>query len=674
MPAAPPPPNPNPNNLTRDAARFGVLVGPEDGTRPTADQVYFRSWEPVSILRAAGAERVDTITLRKDLKLLLERIEDVTVVAEHGRFFEVRRFDERTGRSAEVLGCGKLAIDKKQIDRESETMEVVARFDGYMLGTPLLYYPTWSTSGLELSAARVDDDLIFNPEIDGRIEGNLSSVRGLNGEGYFLDPESMRTAASRDWSLQTRNTWTLADAVFSLCWLLNANETYVQNPTLSECLAAFGNFSADHLRNARIKLGTRNLGEALDQLLKPLGYWWWLDHRLDPADPDAASTSHLVFFERGYGVLTHVWLQRIGDDMNNVETELSDLGIERDNVSMANKIHVLSDFKRWEGTFALLPGWREAQESAPGTPVDLQNFKRKGLHPDILNVGRKWVFNEAGDYIGNSFSYAEDSENYYQTPGDLTNLLGQFYNVHRRKFERALTTAIPSEEEEDDEQQESMGYFLEWSPVGNPTAADWQRAKWPFSVLEKEMGIYFTGDTPPAELWQILHDEGRLPDLRITASILDDRRLEQVAQRRIASPNADEIPLVIVADKKFSRRSRPADAEDLTSKFLADNQVPPADEIDPTSDMLAYALRVRNVFDSAMLGTVLKLAGADFSGYEIGQLVQAVLPRDIDLNSTIPIPGGEDARYPQIIGINYSLDKEQRMELLTETFRNETLV
>jgi hypothetical protein len=280
-------------------------------------------------------------------------------------------------------------------------------------------------------------------------------------------------------------------------------------------------------------------------------------------------------------------------------------------------------------------------------------------HPE---VGRKWVLDTAGDYVGlrpeltapavlDGVFYAGDE------PGeDDPPLL-----VVRRRFLRCLSQHM------DGDDAESNGYRVEWWNANAKNAGDpedkfapgWQRVKWPFSVLEHECGIYFDGDTPPDKLWALIYsDNADDAMVRITATIVGDRRLKGDATRQDGSANKSDITMTLDVSDRF-QDSRIDESTNYGSIFAAN----PTEARNDTEAIQAYAEEVRETTDSLRLDMSLPIEGAYHPEFQIGDVIEKVSGRNIRLLLA-------SGRYPQVVGIVHHCQGQQ-VELLMESFRKE---
>ena len=268
---APPPPN---TGNSRQPPRIAVLLG-QPGQPPTLqDEVDYLI--PLTIERSTGGGRIDTIELEYDLAKRNERLVDVSAPIGYDREVEVVEIDEN-GEIVQVHGWGKIGVQPSEIigggsGRESVKFKV--RMDHHLFGDQIT-----DTEFHDVAANDVvvlDHDIIFNPEIDEKMEPNRSDKKddSAHDEAYlFVDPESMRTTPAKTYQGQTASYWTIAEAVHRLIWTANPDETYISNPGLSDIQADLGQVPDNLFRNHKLKAGMY-LPKALDALLEPYGCGW----------------------------------------------------------------------------------------------------------------------------------------------------------------------------------------------------------------------------------------------------------------------------------------------------------------------------------------------------------------------------------------------------------------
>jgi len=290
---------------------------------------------------------------------------------------------------------------------------------------------------------------------------------------------------------------------------------------------------------------------------------------------------------------------------------------------LANKITVYGDFIKREATLELKKGWATAQDAL--TPDELQKKDESGSqYEDYPEVHRKWVFNEGGDY--NDLRTETGS-----APADLDFFEeGETYVHKRRKIEDKLLT-IQNGEPRDPYLEYYDNSLSAWKPVP---------PEWSWEVLPDEIGIYFNGNKPPAELWEQGVDDIDNMKIRLTCVVACDKRIEYTADRQSSSPNGRDVELFIDASDRFFFKEVDSD-----SVFYG---VYDALEEDDTTEIQTYAESLRDINDSANLETSLVLFGV-INSYSRGDILTDVKGRNISFNRN-----SKDAstkKYPQITGI-----------------------
>lgn len=617
-----------------------------------------------SVRLSSGAERVDAITLEKVLQLTGERLQDQTPVAQMDDIVQVRRVyqseneDGEEEEKQEILGWGHVVRSSEVLDEQQERVTQIARVENFHWGDPLFghYYHTEAGSQVVF----VEDDIVFNPEIDGIIRGNRSDHKDVDDAFTFVHPESVRTTAAATYQESAGRKWSLVNAVYTLCWQLNQLEDWITNPTRDDLQNAFedpsGESGKQHdIRNTRIPLGTY-LPQALEMLLTPLGYSFWLKTTIGPDDGDeeGAITTKIVFFKRNTGLKGTVQLQRIGQVRNQRDSDVSGYSAEYSYIDLANIVEGYSELLLAEGTFELVKGWSDEFDD-----VDLYTLDSPDTHRE---VGRKWVLNEAGDYIG--------LRDEITAPTDLTPILGADSIVRRRKFEHCISI---------DEFKQSLGTIVEWHNPDAEGGPAWERVKWGYSVLDTECGIQFEGKVPPEALWNLLQASPSTARIRITASIHGDiRRWGDATRRTTISPMNQDVILTLNLERKYPWRYID-DASEFTS-FAANYGGFADEERDPASpggtdiSIQEFCENVRETSDLAQLSASVRLEGVDNVHAKIGNLIAEITDRNIVFQCRVaedPDDAESEPIHPQIVGINYLLDGQQTTELLLETFRQE---
>ncbi len=726
-----PPPGSSPN-YSRGVV-YVVLLGPDDGSWPTKDdEVDFLV--PLRFHHSIGGQRIDSITLRWDLALSGDRLVDTTTPVGYDRIVDVHAWNPSDGTTRRVA-WGKISDQDQSFDSTRESVTVTARVEPWLIGE-------YRTSGHYIrhtngSLQMIDQPIVFNPEVDGRLQGNRSSVKvtsfpGIEPVSVWLHPGSTMSAPARTQQAQLERLWSLADAVHTLCHMLNPNETFVANPAFDDLVAFFTLDYVDDFELLRNQELDSNLwlGEALDQLLEPFGFAWHLTH--DDSIPTVGTDkqhARLAFLQRNVGPLVDVYATRpttpktvVTRDNLNVANFHAAISI----AGLVNEINAVSDPVDIESTYELIPAWPEASDTDL-TVSDLldSNNRIKG------DEGLTWILNEAGDLnglrTGITAATPLDALMNEDHPEDGARTL----TIRRRRFLPALTKG------EDGKPIGAKGFHLEWRPKYHDgtsvVTADWQTVDWPFHVLADQCGVAFTGEINP-RLLQMVKDYPDHKALRITATIASDFGRRVQAVKRPESPNADTIRLEARLPRRFRVRRVSTNSRWYTDRHedvltlaagtsttvveIAGDTHPIAegdrititdstaidgvytvsavatnnsntqltldavlddstvdgtvgwltDEIDDTRQLQEYVEHLRDIDDAADVSVSITLHGTDHEEYQLGRLVQKVAGRELTLNANAPT---EPERYPQIIGYNVELTGEPSTELVLENTRVE---
>lgn len=641
MPSAP---RPSSASLREVAEKFIVLLGDKNGDAPTVDDE--APWlVPLSASLTAGGGRLDTLSFAVDLARAEIRLQDTTVPVGYHRQVELRRLDE-DGEPTEIVAWGMIAANSQEIELR-EQVGITARVDRFVFGEVLTQSSYWDP--IAETERRVHLPVVFNPEIDDKIEPNRSDQTDASrGDCHlFFHPESHRLQGAVDLQQQVADHWTLSEAAHWLIWNCNPEEKYITNPTLDDLQAAFAGHDEGQLKNFPLPFG-RYLPELLDALLTPFGFGWYLVHTLDAEDDDARKTT-FKFYRRGEGSKVLLFQQAPGATIDPVKTTVERISASYDITRLANRIVGRGAMELREATFPLLPGWQAADDELDFEALD----ESQATAREKPFVGRKWILNEAADYD----TYRDWIERF-----DLTPVLGASHIIRRRKFLRCLSEHAAGDD------ADSNGYILEWwdadqsEAVSHTSDTDpgWIKVRWPYRVLEKECGVLFTGPTPPRELWDLFQEDPESVHLRITASIEGDVALEAVAGRRPSSPNGEDVTLFLSVRDRFHYRKVTAES------IFADA---PADEAEDQTALDNYCKAIRDQEDAAEVSLSVSLKGLNHPEYKIGQLVDKVEGRNLTFNANKPAVG--QPRRLQIVGKNLTFAGGQKTELLIETFELE---
>lgn len=627
--------------LSRQFTNVEVWLGPKNGSAPTAeDRSDYLSVQRIE--RVGSGQRINVATLNYDLGKDQEHILDTLTPKSINRQIEIREID-MFGETKRILFWGKLAAQPVTID-DKEVVQYIARIDKHHYGDPLGKVPFWTpnTGGAFLE---LDRPLWFNPEIDDIVTANKSNKLWADRDNCFVffDSAAINTAAARATHDQVPAKWLLYEAVHTLCWLCNPDQTWITNPSLAELTAQLAHIDVDHERLKNVHLeSNKYLPQLLDELLDPLGCSWTLD--IEEDSESGETVRRIRCFERNNGTQRELYLQRPGQPVDPVLSTAAKISTQFDIATLANKIIGCSSRKQREGTFELKKGWKVSED---GTDKEAFEQSSTSAH-DKPHAIRKWIYNESGAWAG-----LRPEITFFT---DLTSLFGGDPTLPTcRKFLPCISRVT----DEATDKLESRGYLVEWL---DPADSIWKKVKWSYSVLQLELGIWF--ESFPQELWDALQDDPATARVRITATIEGDTKLYATAERQSSSPNADDITLRLNLGNKFHDRGVHS-----SSVFIAD--IASADVTNDQIPLQAYVAAVRGVEDSAELSCSVTLEGWDHPEYQIGDLVTRVAGRNISLvrnNKSL----GVTERYLQIMGITYNVgEKGQTMELLLESFDEE---
>lgn len=479
------------------------------------------------------------------------------------------------------------------------------------------------------------EECVFNAEIDGVALPNQSQLfRQLGQAPVFLDPESVRTPSAVAVQGDTPVFWTLQTAVAYLCWALNPAQVYIANPT------GFGLLPAWPLQNFQLPRG-KFLCDYLDELLPRFGLTWGLDL--------SSGVPTIAFVVRGQGAANAVTLAPPGSVYSLATgTNAADTKLDYDVGNTRNQAVVYGDWHFFESTFVLSRGWAVGLDGLTESNLSRDSSNYNNDLSVVRDVWRKWVLNEAGDYVGLRPEILK--------PFDLGPLVGHPVIPRRRQF-------LPTVTLDDDlaPRGETHGVSVEYS---TDLGATWKNVRSledrTIVILERECGIRFDGLFPPAELVRA----GASAMVRVTATIRDDVRLGTIYGPDGGSPLAQPAPFLIDESEKFHWRDVLP-----TSKYSAEVAAGtlPSAQADDLVALTEYAVWLQQVWDIADAGGQITLEGLDVGVYQLGDLIATINGRSINLNAQGAAGGGQ--RYPQVVGLNYDL-QAQRRTLTVETYRD----
>ena len=575
---------------------FSVRIGDKDGNAPT-DQDEFLEVIPLTIELGTGGDDLDRAAFQVSLGLTGQRIVDFQVDPKMNRQVEVYAIDE-DGEYVPLF-WGEYDQQNLEIIRSGEYVVITASVQKHHFGTPLQGPEEYDKVTDE--NVIIEADLIFNPQIDDRIYDNRREDPNQTDQYLFVDPRSRWTSTAKTYLNATAEAWTVETAAKTLARLANESESLIKNPstyTVVNLAAAIKNFT---LRRGLY------LNEAFDELLTPHGFSWYLQLELDS---DGALEKKIHLISQGTGIEKQVYFQRPGEVLDLTKSNVPEVSLDTNISELANRVTVYGGFIKKEVTVEIFKCWHPDQDSL--TPDEVQRKDEAGSQFELYpNVHRKWALGEGGDYIGLRPEFGN-------APTDLTFFdpqEGEEYVHKRRRTEPLLTY-----DKELNRRPQYLEYFdnslSAWQPVP---------PEWGYRVLDDEIGIYFTGNKPPAELWEQGADNVDNMRLRLTCVVACDKRISHTAERRPSSPNGRDIELTLDASDRFFKKT-----VHTSSSFYGDEQLL-NDEVDSTTDIEEYAESLRDINDSANLQVYLNLFGI-YHSYQRGDLITKIDGRNISLN------------------------------------------
>lgn len=622
-----------------DVTAVRVLMGGEDVSHYV---------QPVTGVRTSGGSSLDTVTLR----FLKDDLLDVPVIADGGDNIEVKVFVVSNGQE-KLVHWGHSSITSLSLENGVLPLSCTSRLEHFHFGELL----NGMREALPGSSAEFTNEakLVFNPVIDDKTMAN----RGTMGSGHyrFVDPESVRSEPAA--TLHglggvngTPELWNLIEATQYLCDVLNHGETYIKNPLLSNIEGVLDP-RRTLLRNHHIPHGLY-LPQALDALLHPFGYGWYIN--LDNGRPE------IWLFRRGVGRQKLVALQRPGQRMNQRDSNTPKPRLDINTGSVCNEPTVIGDFRYFEQTFRLYPCWSRDLDSTPEAHTAIGS-PQYNSSPSIQRIHRDWILNEDGSYTG----VRREITSHY----DFKDTFGHDTVPRRRKFLETLTLAADGSPVSD-----LPGGTVEYSLDGGVTKFPISKLGASGHFLTKECGFRFTGHLPPGQLRQALLSQSSLDDnvrLYVTATVRDDKRLSYTAQRRNTSPQSDIARVQIDLHDRFQYRVRaPGSKYDQTPGTFT------YERLDDTEKLQSYAEAIRDSWDMAeMSGSmpIILLGGTDTENaqsgdYQLGDVITEIAGRNISLSGSAS--SSDSPRYPQITAITYHFDQHMRT-LTLQNFRETKL-
>lgn len=518
---------------------------------------------------------------------------------------------------------GDYVRESFQIENDSEILTAQSQWRPYHYGDSLQYY--WVLVPGTSTLTRIFDDVVFNPIVDGKIKGNRSSVlRSIAGGSevsyLWIHPECADTATGETSVGQTRSLWTLLEATKAICELLNA-ETFCSDPNWTAAASTLS--GAPSLQNVTIPIGTR-LHEALDLLLIPLGFNWYLDYT-------TSMKPRITLFKIGSGTTREIYFQAPGSSLNLEYSNTNKLTVDNAIGDAFNQVTICGDFERAEVTLPLYAAWASSGDTL--TAFDLR--KDGSEYAEHQTTWRLFIANEAGDI-------STTTSRFGQTPvmPALENVFTK-YVPHRRVLEESLTLASGTTQPQ---------RFPQWLEYSVDSGTTWKPAEesWTYKLCPDQIGVYFDGMDIPQELY----DAGNDWRLRITGTVAGDSRITTTAAKTSNAVNGRVFEQVLALPEKFVKRWRQTSGTYASTLNTVGST---ADEQDDQTALNAYAVAMRNQNHFAEVDCEFRLPGWH-TYYQIGDVITKIAGREISLNAA-PV-GSTVQRYVQIVERRFEMGPE----------------
>lgn len=550
--------------LQRNATQFEVLL---DG-QPVDASV-------ISISHSVGGHEPDSAIIELEqsgYRFVTEKLDRIRL-AELVEPSVVRIYATTVDEGRQLRTIGRISGFRASRGNGERILANV-RLDHHMMGDPLTLIPVLTrTPGDDdrITEVSTHAPCVFNPRWDGQIQLNRADPEEPRQYPSFLDPEAYPFDIGKFFSL--RAYWTMVDAAEFLLNYLGKSE-YIQWPSREELNSVLGG-NRWPFNNHTITEGAL-LPQALDELLYPYGYNWYLDYSVGDKPKIRIYDRHNAPRVTVPGPSPY--------EVPSIDTPgpaAFDLSVNHVRRS-ANMVILRGDYEVREGTFELVPAWDPEYDEITN-PDELAIGSTKWREePASQRAWRDWVLNEGGDYTG----LRPSIENSF----DITEFFrGEIHSVKRRKFLPCITL-----NETRNPYGDWRGVWIEWwngrewNPIGNSVNETENSGGYTFEgaasvqLLENECGIRFAGQKPPMQLMAMGLD---VIKFRITASIRSDFRAEHVSEFR-PEYVPDLNPVVINNPNKFQYRT----ISD-TSIFAFDtaNGLLQHSEAYPSEDMKEYA-------------------------------------------------------------------------------------
>ena len=588
-----------------------VLLGPVGGNAP-GDNNVFENVYCLRVVQSASGSRLDFAELVYNLS---DHLENRSQPENFARMVDVKLPDG----DETLIHRGDYVRESASVEQGGESLMAQSQMRGYHFGNPLTGYDVFLVDAF---SEFIQDDIVFNPMIDNRTLFNMSD-KNRDGDAtkgrLFLHPECVTGTIGEAWQGQTSEEWTLSQAVRALCWLLNPDEEFVLNPETAVIdLLLVG----PSVRAVAVPIGTR-LPQALDALMIPLGFNWYLDY--STAGNLLFGRPTIAIFQIGVGASKELYFQSPGQVLDLAWSNDNQFAIDNNIGDSFNVVTVLGEREESECTFPLYAAWDADHDDLSIDDLDKDGAEYVGHE----TAWRLFIANEAGDIDPGVLRLGQTPE----VP-DLTGVF-QLWVPHRRTLQEPLTYIAGTTSAATTPLQQRRPHVVEYSIDSGVT---WLAAAegWTIKLCPDQIGILFDAKGIPEELYTA-GDTGRL---RITGSVFGDSRIKHTAPRNAWAVNGRDVENVLLRPDKFQYRFRNI-AGDFQSVLTGE-----ADTVDHTTEIQVFAEAIRDQNQYAEIDCEFRLPGWHLE-YQIGDLITKINGREISLDaapSTAPVN-----RYVQVV-------------------------
>lgn len=566
-----------------------------------------------------------------------------------------------------VIHYGRIQSVAVTRNQEGEALTYTSQLTENMFGVPLTGPRTRKVydRGTE-TVVLTGVDVVFNPVVDNQVVPNQSLLQlngGDEGDGNTKKYHVFTHTASIPQNILASNSleeleyygfvsrWSLREVIAYLLWTLNGDEKHVTNPLASHLDEVFAD--DDDVVGMTLPLGMY-LPEALDTVLRHYGVVWYVEF--------TSRSSRQIRFARQSAPTGdfNAEMQRYGASVDYTLDKVESLDVTFSAVdTAANRIEVYGEVPLREVTTRLYPGWPESKDETPLEDLSSDAVK---TDPTLMNVWRKWVMNESGEYAGQRKRNFQDVR---VVDAALQRWFGSDAPLvrRRRKFHPMLTMDEFGQSRGKGTQDTLVEYYdpdeRVWYPIDQLDGVG------SYQVLDNEMGIYLNCQVPPYQLYAYGGDSVML---RITACVEGDAacNVNSTAEFRLLE---DVKCAVIDLPERFVDNHIHSESQFYNdqSHTIATTDIP---EMQRLADNQAW------LWNRATMSGNIVLEGLDWcwtytNRALLGCRLEGLGDRQISTDVT-PL-SAPAIYYPMVVGMRYRIDTQQ-LVLSFDTLREQFIL